>query len=48
LVGELSHRVKNLITVIQAIVRRTVVSGRTPEEVARSAGQSAGGTRLGA
>jgi two-component sensor histidine kinase len=32
LVGELSHRVKNLITVIQAIVRRTVVSGRTPEE----------------
>ena len=27
LVGELSHRVKNLITVIQAIVRRTVVAG---------------------
>ena len=32
LVGELSHRVKNLITVIQAIVRRTVVAGRTPED----------------
>ena len=32
LVGELSHRVKNLITVIQAIVRRTVVAGRTPDD----------------
>ena len=48
LVGELSHRVKNLITVIRGDRSPHRGSGANAGGLARSAGQPADGTRHGA